>query len=199
MGTDQTAQLVQTALVMILVVSALLSRRLAWRQVLRMALAWLAIFALLLFAVAQRDQLVSAVHGLSARMGLAEQQASADGREVVLRRATDGHFWAEARINDRPLRMMIDSGASITAISEQARLQLGLTSQSGFGAFVETANGPVKVDRLRLRELAVEQIVARDLAAVTSPNFGNTNVLGMNFLDGLQSWTVSGDRMTLRP
>lgn len=199
MNMDQTAQLVQILLVSILVVSALISRRLAWGQVVRMALAWLAIFALLLFGATHRDRLGQGVQSLSARMGLADQQISADGREVILHRASDGHFWANTMINSKSLRMMIDSGASITAISDNARAELGLTSEPGLGAFVETANGPVKVDRITVSELAVEHIRIRNVTAVTSPKFGDTNVLGMNFLDELQSWTVSGDRMILRP
>lgn len=196
---DQSLQLVQILAVAVLVGSSLMSRRLNVRTVTRMVLAWAAIFALLFLIFGYRDRIVATFHRATAVIGIADQQISANGEAVILRRDTDGHFWANAMINGKPLRMMIDSGASITAISDDARRELGLNVDAGFGAFVTTANGPVKVERITIPQMAVEHIIVDELTVVTSPKFGDTNVLGMNFLDQLQSWTVSGDKMTLLP
>lgn len=196
---DQSLQLVQILAVAVLVGSSLMSRRLNFHVVARLALAWAAIFALLFLVFGYRDRISASFHRATAVIGIADQQRSANGEAVILRRDTDGHFWANAMINGKPLRMMIDSGASITAISDDARRELGLSRESGFGAVVTTANGPVKVERITIPQMAVEHIIIDEMTVVTSPQFGDTNVLGMNFLDQLQSWTVSGDKMTLLP
>ncbi len=196
---DQSLQLVQILVIAVLVGSSLMSRRLNVRAVARMTLAWAAIFTLLFLAFGYRDRITANFHRVTAAIGIADQQISANGEAVILRRDADGHFWANAMINGKSLRMMIDSGASITAISEDARRDLGLSMDGGFGAVVTTANGPVKVDRITIPQMAVEHIIVDEMTVVTSPQFGDTNVLGMNFLDQLQSWSVSGDRMTLLP
>ncbi|WP_221791964.1 retropepsin-like aspartic protease family protein [Aquisediminimonas sediminicola] len=196
---DQSLQLVQILAVAVLVGSSLMSRRLNFRTVTRMALAWAAIFALLFLAFGYRDRITAGFHRATAAIGIADQQKSANGEAVILRRDADGHFWANATINGKTLRMLIDSGASITAISDDARRALGLRVDAGFGAVVTTANGPVKVERITIPQMAVEHIIVDKLTVVTSPQFGDNNVLGMNFLDQLQSWTVSGDKMTLLP
>lgn len=196
---DQSLQLVQILVIAVLVGSSLMSRRLNVRAVARMTLAWAAIFTLLFLAFGYRDRITANFHRVTAAIGIADQQISSNGEAVILRRDADGHFWANAMINGQSLRMMIDSGASITAISEDARRDLGLSMDAGFGAVVTTANGPVKVDRITIPQMAVEHIIVDEMTVVTSPQFGDTNVLGMNFLDQLQSWSVSGDRMTLLP
>ena len=38
-----------------------------------------------------------------------------------------------------------------------------------------------------------------DHHVVIAENFGDTNVVGMNFLDSFSSWTVKGDVMELQP
>ena len=48
-------------------------------------------------------------------------------------------------------------------------------------------------------ELRLGDITARDLAVVVSPAFGDTDVLGMNFLSRLKSWRVEDGVLVLVP
>jgi aspartyl protease family protein len=50
-----------------------------------------------------------------------------------------------------------------------------------------------------VRDLKLGDIVARDLPVVVSPAFGDTDVLGMNFLSQLKSWRVEGRTLILTP
>jgi aspartyl protease family protein len=50
-----------------------------------------------------------------------------------------------------------------------------------------------------VRELRLGDIAARDLGVVVSPAFGDTDVLGMNFLSKLKSWRVEGQTLILEP
>jgi aspartyl protease family protein len=41
--------------------------------------------------------------------------------------------------------------------------------------------------------------VAKDLPIVVAKEFGDSNVIGMNFLSKLRSWRVEGTEMVLEP
>ena len=114
--------------------------------------------------------------------------------------APDGHFWVRARINGHEQRFLIDSGATTTALSADAADAAELEiERGGFPVLINTANGTVEADRTRIRRLSMGPIVAKDMAAVVSPAFGDMNVLGMNFLSSLQSWRVEGRTLILEP
>lgn len=128
------------------------------------------------------------------------QPMSADGGVVSLRRANDGHYQADVRINGQRLRMMIDTGASMVAIPYEEAERLGVDVDAlTFNRRVETANGvaydaPTKLDRV-----AVGDIVLRDVrAGVASPGGLDTPLLGMSFLNRLQSYSFAGETLTLK-
>ena len=114
--------------------------------------------------------------------------------------ASDGHFWAEARINGVRRRMLIDSGATVTAISEATAAAAGVRSGAApVPVVLRTANGMAPARAARVEELRLGNIVARDLKVVVSPAFGNMEVIGMNFLSRLASWRVEGRTLILVP
>ena len=64
---------------------------------------------------------------------------------------------------------------------------------------IQTANGSIRAQTATLPELRIGNIVARDLPVVTSPAFGDMDVVGMNFLSRLKSWRVEGKTLILVP
>jgi len=122
------------------------------------------------------------------------------GREVRIRMAPDGHFWARVTVSGVERRMLIDSGATLTALSSDTAAAAGLKTDSAFFPVVlNTANGAITARTATLPELRLGDIVARDLPVVVSPAFGNNDVLGMNFLSMLKSWRVEGRELILEP
>jgi aspartyl protease family protein len=114
--------------------------------------------------------------------------------------APDGHFWARVTVNGVPRRMLIDSGATLTALSSGTAAAAGLKTDRGlFPVVLNTANGAITARTATLPELRLGDIVARDLPVVVSPAFGDTDVLGMNFLTMLKSWHVDGRTLVLEP
>ena len=112
--------------------------------------------------------------------------------------ADDGHFWAIAEINGVRRRMLIDSGATTTAISAATAKAANLDlDESPFGTVLSTANGDIAVSRSTVKKLDVGTITTSDLSVVVSPSFGDTDVLGMNFLSRLKGWRVEGDTLIL--
>jgi aspartyl protease family protein len=112
----------------------------------------------------------------------------------------DGHFWVNASINGVERRMLIDSGATITAISDQTAKRAGVEAHAGLSPVVlRTANGMAPAQTGSIDELRIGNILARNLKIVTSPGLGNMDVLGMNFLSQLKSWRVEGKTLILVP
>ncbi len=166
-------------------------------KVVRFALSFglLAFFIFLLFQQAQVDPTLSR---LTERLGLGDQQVT--GQEVRIRMSPDGHFWANASINGIERRMLVDSGATITAVSaETARLAGIERGASLTPVMVRTANGVVRAETGVAETIGMEGITAENLRVVVSPAFGRIEVLGMNFLSRLRSWRVEGQTLILEP
>lgn len=123
-----------------------------------------------------------------------------NGSELRVPMAADGHFWVRARIGGIERRMLVDSGATVTAISADTAAAAGLHPRPGiFPIFLRTANGTIPAESATVGELRLGNIVARDLPVVVSPGLDDMDVLGMNFLSELKSWRVEGRTLVLVP
>jgi len=195
---DQTVQLVASAMMLVLVGSSLLSRRLPLGQTARMIAAWVLIFAAVLIGYSYRFELRSVAQRVTGDLLGDRGQTVGDTLRVPM--AEDGHFWVRASVNGTELRFLIDSGATVTALSAAAATQAGINvDESGMPVSLNTANGTIQARRARIARLTVGPIASRDVAAVVSPAFGRTNVLGMNFLSSLESWRVERETLILQP
>ncbi|WP_294280911.1 TIGR02281 family clan AA aspartic protease [uncultured Sphingomonas sp.] len=189
MSTDRAMDIVFYGLILILPLSALLARRIPIRQTMRMALIWIGIFGAMFLIIAQRDRLT----------GWWPSSKVSDGTARIPI-GPDGHYWADVRINGIERRMMIDSGATTTALSVATARAAGLDlTQSPFGSLIDTANGPVTADHVTVTKLGIGSIVLDDVGADVSPAFGNQDIIGMNVLSRLRSWRVEQGVLTLNP
>ncbi len=162
------------------------------------ALFSFAVLALGLFILLQQAPFDPNLARLTARLGLDSQKVV--GKEVQIRMARDGHFWAQVSINGIERRMLVDSGATMTALSQGTADMASVERGAGLLPVVmQTANGAVPVETGSVDELRLGAIEARDLKVVVSPALGNMDVLGMNFLSQLASWRVEGRTLVLVP
>lgn len=158
----------------------------------------LALLAMLIFVVMQQAPYQPELARLSARLGLDNQQVA--GGELRVRMARDGHFWVNAMINGVERRMLIDSGATVTAISQGTATEARVKTGTGLSpVMLRTANGVAPAETGSIEELRVGNIVARNLKIVTAPGLGGIDVLGMNFLSKLKSWRVEDRTLILVP
>ncbi|MEN2784921.1 aspartyl protease family protein [Sphingomonas qilianensis] len=111
-------------LTLILPVTALVARRVPLGQLLKMASAWVVIFSILMLLVGNWERVAPAFRSLGDMLGISDQSVS--GGTVRIRMAEDGHFWALVRLNGVERRMLIDSGATTTAISTDTAAAAGL-------------------------------------------------------------------------
>ena len=199
MSEGDTASLVYSLLLLVLVGSALVSRTLPIGQTLKMAMGWIGIFALIFLLVSFRPEMKLIWQRVTGELGLASAPAIS-GTPMTLRKSDDGHFWVTADVNGRPVRFLIDSGATFTALSANAARQAGVEADGlSLKTVIETANGTVEAERGTIGKLDVGSLTMRDHDVVISDAFGDTNVLGMNFLSDLESWRVEGGSMILTP
>lgn len=158
----------------------------------------LGLLAFLIFVVLEQAPYQPELARLTQSLGLDDQKV--EGKELRVRMSSDGHFWALASINGVQRRMLIDSGATVTAVSQQTAREAKIDARTGFAPVVlRTANGAAPAETGSIDELRVGNIVARKLKVVTSPGLGNLDVLGMNFLSKLDSWRVEGRTLILVP
>ncbi len=131
-------------------------------------------------------------------LGLPEQVV--EGGETRVPLARDGHFWLRGEINGVPANFLVDTGATLTAVSAETAARVGLEpGLADFPVIMQTANGSVRADRTTIDELRFGNVAARGLDAIIAPGLGPTNVIGMNLLSRLQSWRVENNELILVP
>ena len=113
----------------------------------------------------------------------------------------DGHFWVEAAIDGTTDRFLIDTGATITGLSQDSATQMGVVADPGKTPLeFDTANGPITARVATVARLTFGNIDVRDLEVTILPSgSGAINVIGMNLLAQLASWRVEGKTLILVP
>lgn len=197
MNDGDTLRMVWYAGALVLVVSAVVAQRPNFSSVVRAILGWAAIGAVAWIAVAHRYELRDLYLRATAALGIDSQQVHGD--TVRIRMSPDGHFWATARINGVERRMLIDSGATTTALSEATAAAAAVSANAAVPAVLETANGRIVARQGSIAKLELGPLSTEHLGAVVAPEFGDLDVLGMNFLSRLRSWRVEGNVLILDP
>jgi len=181
----------------LLLVSSLAARRLPLGYVAKAGLAWITIFAALFAIFSFRFEFIGIWERVKADIsGTAGQSIS--GEAIQLRRQDDGHYWLLVDINGKPVRFMVDSGATMTAINANTAREVGVEA-NGYPIILNTANGRVAAKRAYVDLLSIGSLIIENHPVVVSDRFGDVNLLGMNFLNNMQSWRVEGNMMVLQP
>ncbi len=199
MESDDNARMIYGLIVVMLLVGSLAARRLPMKHYLKMILAWVAIFAGVFVVMSFRPELEMAWNRVTGELTGAPRQ-SVEGGEIRLVRQDDGHFWLRAELNGYQANMMVDSGASLTAINGKTARGAKLVLDSEDEAIeLSTANGIIKARTAKVASMTVGDFLLEQHDVVVADGFGDTNVVGMNFLDDFESWNVTADVMTLKP
>lgn len=135
-----------------------------------------------------------------------EQVSHMLGRRVVkpvpaveIARSQAGEFALNVKINGVKAPMVIDTGATSVVLTWETAKAIGLPLEMlEYNVDVETAGGHTKAARLTLDRLSVGHLVEKSIPALVVPRGQmKTNLLGMSFLDRLESWGVQADRLKL--
>ncbi|WP_298162405.1 TIGR02281 family clan AA aspartic protease [Brevundimonas sp.] len=125
---------------------------------------------------------------------------AAPGQPAQIARAADGHYWAEADIDGRAIRVLVDTGASVVALTRQDALRLGLRlTPADFTQTIETASGPAKAAAVELDHVAVAGARVDKVRALVVEEGLPHSLLGMSYLGRLSSFEARPTGLTLRP
>ena len=130
---------------------------------------------------------------------LLHRQAAKPARAAQIPRGQSGEFALQAKINGVNAAMVIDTGATSVVLTYETAKAAGLPLELlEYDVDVETAGGHTRAARLTLDRLAIGKLVERSVPALVVPHGQmKTNLLGMSFLDRLESWEVHADRLML--
>jgi aspartyl protease family protein len=116
---------------------------------------------------------------------------------TVLQRDDRGHFIAFAQVNGETIRFVVDTGASVVALTAEDAARAHVAVDPGaFVAVGQGASGEVRGQPVRLASVALDGKQAADVQAVVLPD-AHVSLLGQNYLRRL-SVSIQGDTMTLR-
>jgi aspartyl protease family protein len=124
--------------------------------------------------------------------GGGEQLSVSGGRSVEIAVADDGHFYVDADVNFRPVRLMVDTGATVVALRESDARNAGLRLNSrDFALPVGTANGTAYAAEVEVDSIAVSDIEVRGLRALVLPDDQlSVSLLGASFLNRLERFEI---------
>ena len=180
------------------VMGSLMIRRVPALGKLLRAASTLGLMGILVLVVLQLSRMDPRFELAIPELGLPEQVV--EGSETRIKRAPDGHYWLRAEINGHPANFLVDTGATLTAVSSETAEAAGLEPREGsLPVRMQTANGSVAADMTTIDELRFGNVAARGLDAIIAPGLGPTNVIGMNLLSRLSSVRLEGETMILVP
>jgi aspartyl protease family protein len=122
------------------------------------------------------------------------------GQDVEVVRSRGGDFAVSARVNGARVPMVLDSGASSVVLTQDAAKAAGLPIEVlNYTVTVDTANGRTKAAPVTLDRIDIGKLTERAVPALVAQTGElKHNLLGMSFLNRLQSWEVRGDTLRLR-
>lgn len=167
-------------------------------KALEAAVLWIVIALLLMLGYTYRFQLHDIADQVMAE--LVPGRIADSGRTVALARAQSSDFQIATDVNGNNIPMILDTGASSVVLSNEAAKAVGLPVEViKYTVSIATANGHTKAAEVTLDRVAVGSIVERAVPAlIAQPGQLKTSLLGMSFLNRLQSWEVRGDKLVLR-
>jgi aspartyl protease family protein len=163
------------------------------------ALTWAALMVALTGLYAYRFEFTDLADRVIAELNPTEPLVG-QGGEVIIGRRLSGEFLVAAKVNNTPASFLFDTGASSVVIRAQDAKKMGLdTAALDYDVRVTTANGAAMAAETTLDQLSVGPIVVRNVRAlIARPGALSENLLGMTFLERLQSYSVERGRLVLK-
>lgn len=112
--------------------------------------------------------------------------AVSTAQEIVLPASSGGHFTSAGAINGRAVQFMVDTGATLVALSQTEAERIGLDFRHAQRGMTQTANGAVPVHLLTLSAVRVGEVEVANVPAVVVPAQMPYILLGNSFLGRFQ-------------
>ncbi|MBX5161186.1 TIGR02281 family clan AA aspartic protease [Rhizobium sp. NZLR8] len=172
-------------------------------ETVRQMMIWLVIILTLATVYLYRQEALGVGNRLLA--GLVPGRAvvvttSEGGQEIILHKLLNGHFEADVAVNGQTIQMLVDTGASMVALSREDAERIGIDlSRLTYSMTIMTANGRGRAAPVTLEQVAIGPIVRDSVAAsVAEDGRLDQSLLGMSFLETLGSLQMQTDELRMR-
>ena len=129
-----------------------------------------------------------------------EAAIGASGTDAQVVKGADGHYWAEANIDGKAVRVLVDTGASVVALTRADALRLGVDPEpEAFTGKVQTASGVVRAAPVQLKTISVAGARVDRVEALVVEQGLEYSLLGMSYLGRLSAFSATPAGLTLRP
>ncbi len=201
--SNQFAAFSVMALWAVLIGSGVFSRGIKFGDTLKQMAVWVVIILLLMSGYVFRYDMQDMASRLTGGLvpGSPISTTNDEGRtEVTLIRSENGHFEANAGVNGKSVRFLVDTGATAIVLSASDAELAGINIEAlSFTVITQTANGTGRSARAKIETLYLGGIERKNLTVlVAEPGKLDQSLLGQQFLESLASYEKRGDRLTLR-
>ena len=125
---------------------------------------------------------------------------AAEGQAASVAKSSDGHYWAEALVNGKRVRFLVDTGATAVALTAEDAERLGIRlADLDYTANVTTANGQARAAQVTLASVSVAGARVSDVQALVIDKGLPTSLLGMTYLGRLSRFEATQSALILRP
>ncbi len=135
-------------------------------------------------------------------MSGADEAGEAAGNGVAesqIKRSPDGHFYVDALVNGSSVHFLVDTGASMVALTREDAQRVGLVFfDNEFTGEARTASGTAKVKPVKLERVAVGALEAPQVDAAIIDSGLGISLLGQSWLQRVGNVTITGDTLILR-
>ncbi|MGZ3246634.1 MAG: retropepsin-like aspartic protease family protein [Croceibacterium sp.] len=120
------------------------------------------------------------------------------GGEMQLDREGDGHFYATAQVDGRDYHMLVDTGATVVALTGEDAHDMGLDwDPNALSPVARGVGGPVMGVSVTIKDMSVGDFEAHDVQAVIIPDGLGISLLGQSFLSHVPKVDIADDKLTL--
>lgn len=159
---------------------------------------WFGVLILLVGAYGYRNELTAFYDRILGQI-LPSHAATIDAGTVRFTRANDGHFHIDAVVNGKPVRFLLDTGASAVVLTRADAARLGFdAAQLKFSQIFETANGRTRGAPVALQSLRIGPLAFDHVAASVNEGEMRQSLLGMRLLEKFSSIEIRNDTLTIR-
>jgi aspartyl protease family protein len=146
----------------------------------------------------QQAALAAQASGAVPHVEMARSNPAEWGEGVVLHREGDGHFYADVQVDGGTLRMLVDTGASVVALTPEDAATMGLDwSEDDVEQVAQGASGPVYGVNTQIDRMGVGGNEATNVRAIIITQGAGISLLGQSYLSTLGQVRIAGDNMIL--
>ncbi|MFP1633347.1 TIGR02281 family clan AA aspartic protease [Zhengella sp. ZM62] len=202
LDNDRFARLVYLGLLGIAIGAVVLRSAGRFSNVARSIAIWLAIALALVAGYQYRFELQDVASRVTGGLvpGSPIALGAGDGHAIMVMRADSGHFEVDAQVNGKPLRFLVDTGATSTVLTESDAARVGIDIGAlSYTIPIQTANGRAEAARARIDTMEIGSIERRSLPVLVARDSRlGQSLLGMNYLNTLGGIDIRRDRLILR-